>query len=276
LDLTDEESDRRDVWILDLEQNLRIRFTTNEAEDGAPFWSADGAWIYFMSDRDGRPRLWKKRAGSPDSDPEPVMEHEEKMFYPNSLSGDGRHLTYSLPDPSWDIWAVELDQADPVKRLLKGTSAQEGWNAVSPDGKWLAYTSNRSGRMELYLAPFDDPDNWQKAVSRSGSTTVKWDSTGDRLFYSDPTDQLERRIWSVDISVVNGAVTLDEPREFVTLPGNAWIWDLDSAGERVLFVARERSGNGSEAMGADGEHCVVHVVSNFFTVLNQKAPAGTN
>ena len=264
----------KDIWTVDLERPFPERFTTDEANDDSPFWSADGQWIYFKSDRlDGRPGLWRKRADSPDSSAEFVWDNEGKEFYPSSLSREGNHLTYTVEDPTWDIWTIPLDQETPTKRLLKGSPATESYSAVSPDGKWLAYNSNRTGSMELYVAPFDNPDFQPWPVTRDWGGRygghVRWSSTGDRLFYRSfiPPHSL----FFVDVMVENDAISTGPPQKFLESAPTFHHWQMDAKGERVLALGLEDE---SESDGTDSEHNAVNlvVVSNFFTVLNEKAP----
>ena len=262
----------KDIWSVDLERPFPERFTTNEANDDSPFWSADGQWIYFKSDRlDGRPGLWRKRADSPDSSAEFVWDNEGKEFYPSSLSREGNHLTYAVQDPTWDIWTIPLDQEIPTKRLLKGSPASESWNAVSPDGKWLAYISNRTGSMELYVAPFDNPDFQPWPVTRDWGGKyggkVMWSSTGDRLFYKSFAPP--HSPFFVDVIVENDAISTGPPQKFLESAPTFHHWQMDAKGERVLALGLEDE---SESDGTDSEHNAVNVVSNFFTVLNEKAP----
>jgi serine/threonine-protein kinase len=262
----------KDIWTVDLERPFPERFTTDEANDDSPFWSADGQWIYFKSDRlDGRPGLWRKRADSPDSSAEFVWDNEGKEFYPSSLSREGNHLTYTVEDPTWDIWTIPLDQETPTKRLLKGSPATERWDEVSPDGKWLAYTSNRTGSMEIYVAPFDNPDFQPWPVTRDWTGSyggkVMWSSTGDRLFYKSFVQPSS--LFSVDVIVENDAISTGPQQKFLESAPKFRHWQMDAKGERVLALGLE---DASESDGTDSDHNVVHVVSNFFTLLNEKAP----
>jgi len=265
--------DQQDIWVIDLERSeLPIRFTNNEADDTWPFWSTDGEWIYFMSDRrDSRPGLWKKRADSPESDAEFVYEHEGLYFWPGSLSEEGNHMTYATHIETWDLWTVDLDQDDPTKRLLKGTSAEEGWNAVSPDARWLAYHSTTTGRSELYVAPFADPDSKTRRITADGGREMKWSASGDRLFFRGSTSGSDEHIWSVDVSATNDAINTSVPQTFVTLPSGLRGWDVDAKGERIL-VSHDEKKDAVRPEGIESSHNVVHVISNFFTELNEKCP----
>jgi len=264
--------DADDQQGIDLERKLPIHFTNNEADDLWPFWSTDGEWIYFMSKRhDSRLGLWKKRADSPESDAEFVYEHEGLDFWPGSLSEEGNHMTYAMCIENWDLWTVDLDQDDPMRRPLKGSSADEGWNAVSPDARWLAYSSETTGRSELYVAPFADPDRKTLRITADGGEEMKWSGSGDRLFFRESRSQPDQSIWSVDVSIENDAIATSVPETFMALPSRKYGWDVDAKGERVL-VSRDEEKDAVRHEGIESSHNVVHVISNFFTELNEKCP----
>ena len=262
--------DNEEIWIFDLERQLPIRFTHHDANDQLPFWSADGQWIYFKSDRGGRIGLWKKTVDSPGGTAEFVFEHDGLEFWPASLSDEGSHLTYNTLNPTWDIWTVPLDQPNPKRRLLKGSSATEAWNAVSPDGNWLAYNSDITGDMELYVASFHDPNSQMRRITADGGGVVTWSRNGDRLFYLRSNLPGEP-IWRVDVSVEKGVISTGVPQPTVRLKSPIVGWRVHAIGERMLVMVADEF----EMMkhpGIDNDHNVVHVVSNFFTELNEKAP----
>jgi Tol biopolymer transport system component len=272
-----EENDgQQDVWIVDLEKKITDRLTNHQANDYHPFWSADGQWVYFKSNRhDGQTELWRKRAHSFESNAEFVWSNDGQDFWPSSLSRDGSHMTYSVLNENWDLWTIRLDQEHPQKRILKGSSANEGWNAVSPDGKWFAYSSDFSsatpGRSELYVVPFENPDMPPDRITRDGGSVLAWSSNGDRLFYRHG-DGHHQPIYSIDFNVENGVISMSEPQEFLAHTNSSFWWQVDSKGERVLLIEKEQEADDQENNGLDDDHNLVRVVSNFFTVLNEKAP----
>ena len=106
---------------------------------------------------------------------------------PSSLSPDGQLLAYTLSTPeSDDIWTVRLDDTSEPTPFLE-TAADEGQPAFSPDGKWIAYQSNNSGRFEIYVRPFPAADR-RITVSTDGGSEPVWSPDGRELFYR-PLDE---------------------------------------------------------------------------------------
>jgi serine/threonine protein kinase len=175
-----------DVWLLELRRRLLSRFTFDPREDSFSAWSPDSKRLVFNSNRTGAGDyfLYEKRSdGAPGS--------EELLLavnaIPTSWSRDGRFLLYEHFDSKTqsDIWALPLDQNGkpngkefPVVR----TDADEAGGKFSPDGKWVAYTSNESGRAEVYVQSFPVPIQ-KSRISSDGGYYPVWRPDGNELFY---------------------------------------------------------------------------------------------
>jgi serine/threonine protein kinase len=169
------------IWLMDLARGTPSRFTFEQSSDFAPIWSPDGNRIVFASLRDGPPSLFQKVSNSAGND-EPLL----KSLIPNlpyDWSRDGHFIIYGVIDPktSWDLWVLPLDgDRTPIPFLQ--TNFDERQAQFSPNGKWVAYTSNESGRVEVHVRPFPAAaGNWQ--VSTDGGEQPRWRSDGKELFY---------------------------------------------------------------------------------------------
>ena len=179
-----------DVWLLDTKRSTLSRFTSNPGPDNYPQWSPDGRRIVFASINTGvnavRDIYEKPVAGA--EEPQRILTTPQYKE-PVSWSRDGRFLLYRSLDPSahYDLWALAMDErkAHPVVR----TGFDERDGEFSPDGKWIAYQSNDSGRFEIYLQPFlrEGP---RTRVSTNGGAQVRWREDGQELFYVAPDDRL--------------------------------------------------------------------------------------
>ncbi len=180
-DLTSTGQERADIWIRDLARGVASRFTFDPAVEVNPLWSPDGRQIVFTSRVKGRGDLYLKDiSGTRDAQPL-LVDAEEK--YASDWSRDGRYLLFATRKAggSWDIAALPLTGDRKPFPVLR-TSFVELWATFSPDGKYIAYQSNESGRQEIYVQDFPAAHNkWQ--LSTDGGTEPFWNGNGRELFY---------------------------------------------------------------------------------------------
>jgi Tol biopolymer transport system component len=177
-----------DSWILDTLRGVFTRFTFEPAANYSPRWSPDGKRIVFNSNKSGVYDLYIKSAIG--DGPEELLLSTPQNKSATDWSPDGRYLLFRSvdPDTGHDLWAMEVDgdrKPFPVVR----TSFVEAYGQFSPDGKWIAYQSNESGRFEIYAQPFPGPGPKQQ-VSKNGGAQIRWKSDGSELYYIDPDSQL--------------------------------------------------------------------------------------
>ena len=180
-----------DIWLLEFARALRSRFTTHPAGDLWPVWSPDGVHIAFSSERDGPMRVYRKRAdGGGEAE---ALESGVKglagniyVSYVSDWSRDGRFLAVhgQTTSGSFDLFAMPLEgDREPFAYLA--TEFHEADGRFSPDGRWMAYTSNKSGQPEVYIRPFPKAGREWK-VSTSGGSTAVWRRDGKELYYIAP------------------------------------------------------------------------------------------
>ena len=170
-----------DVWILDLDRRLLSRFTYDGAAESVPIWSPDGTKIVFNSNRGGRYNLYVKAASGTGS--EELLLQTEQNKAAVDWSPDGRLILFRSPSLStgFDLWALPLE-GDRRPFPVVQTMFEERDGQFSPDGNWIAYQSNESGRMEIFVQSFPGPGG-KIQVSTGGGAQVRWRKDGRELFY---------------------------------------------------------------------------------------------
>jgi serine/threonine protein kinase len=171
-----------DIWIFDLERNLRSRFTFDPALDVFPVWSPDSRSLYFASNRGGEQGIYRKDiAGAGNVE---LVLRDERNLWPSSISPDGKWLLLSTPGEGTgqNIFSVELDGAAELKPF-RSTEFQEASAVFSPDGRWVAYHSDESGEFEVYVTPFPGPGRRWQVSSASGAYPM-WSADGLQVIFT--------------------------------------------------------------------------------------------
>jgi len=189
----------RDIWLVDATRTTR--FTFDAGVDQRPVWSRDGSRILFDSNRKGPSDLYMKPSNGAVS--EELLLNSPQGKFATDWSRDGRFLLYSSIDPQtgWDIWVLPMDGDHKPFVFLK-TNFDELRAQFSPDGHWVAYHSNESGRYEVYVRPFNGNSSavsagqWQ--VSTSGGMWARWRADSRELYYIAPDGKLMAAPFTAD------------------------------------------------------------------------------
>jgi serine/threonine protein kinase len=176
----------RAIWLIDVARGVPDRFTAHR-EAAFPLWSPDGGRLAFASDRD-RVRLFEK--------PTRGTGDEELLFttpmptgaIPLDWSSNGSMLFQATSTSGYHLWARRLTGDGQPFRVAE-TGFAEALGQFSPDGHWIAYQSNKSGRFEIYVQPFPAAGGASR-VSTGGGTQPRWRHDGKELFYLAPDDQM--------------------------------------------------------------------------------------
>ena len=179
-----------DIWLLETARDTSVRLTSNPGTDAFPVWSPDGTQIAFQSYQKGLAgEIYRKLVAG---GPERRVLSSPDVTHPMDWSPDGRFVLYRTqpqgPNTSqWNLWAVPLE-GDGKPFPVVQTDFDERDGQFSPDGKWIAFESNETGRFEVYIQPF--PAGAKIPVSSAGGAQVRWQRNGRELFYIAMDGQL--------------------------------------------------------------------------------------
>ncbi len=251
-----------EVWIYERTQGTLMRMTVNPGEDETVTWSPNGQWIAFASTRPDQPRA-VFRTPSDGSGAEEILWTSDHHVHVESWSPDGQALILTEIDPQTreDLWVLHLED-DPVAQPLIQTAFREFGGRVSPDGRWLAYVSDESGRLEVYVQAY--PDLGQKVpVSKGGGTQPVWGASGRTLYYRGEESVMEVTMTPGERFKVSSTEPLFMDR--YVRGGNHTNYDVAGDGEQFLMI---------EGEDAENPWTSLSVVLNWLEDVKQRVPTG--
>jgi serine/threonine-protein kinase len=254
-----------DVWVYDIERDVATRISFGSGYDADPVWSPDGRWLAFASDRDGEVGMYRKRSdGTGES--EVLIEPGRYDFpAPISWSPDGSRIALTSPPDAdsrqADILFLNLESGEVEPYLT--TPFRESDPFFSPDGRWLAYTSDESGRMEVYVRSLDGEGRWQ--ITDGYGAQPLWSPKGDELFFRNREGLMAVTVQSDGQELVAGRAERLFGEMFgnpfgVTVPGYVF-YDYDVAPDGQRFVVFPR------AAVSDSPEARAHIVTGWFEEL---------
>jgi WD40 repeat protein len=232
-----------DIWLLDLARGVLTRFTSHPALDANPIWSPDGSRIVFTSNRDGPVDLYQKLV-SGDGGEERLTSMPQTRTS-NDWSPDGATILYRVTDSKlgYDIWALPTSGEGKPFPVVQ-TPFNERDAQFSPDGKWIAYQSNESGRFEIYIQPFPGSAG-KELISTSGGGQPRWRRDGKELFYVG----LDGQLMAVSIQMGSDGRTVEAGRPVPLFPAHV--------GAPVPVLDRQQY-----IVSADGQRFLMNRVSD--------------
>ncbi len=243
--VTATEGSNRDVWVYDIARGVRTRLTSAPERDFRPVWSPAGDEVAFTSTRAGNDDIFLRQADG--SGEEQVLAATPRRELLSDWSRDGKYLLYHLNDLETgnDLWYLERNEDGSgwePHPFLQSPFA-EVMPRFSPDGRYVAYLSNESGQMEVYVQPF--PEGGRKVtVSSSGGRKVRWSRDGKELFYVEGGTLVAVSVSSGSSFSVGSATRLFEHAGL--RPGaNYPSYDVSADGQR--FILAEPVGEAAEA-----------------------------
>ena len=256
-----------DVWVAETDRGTLTRITSEPGFDGQPLWSLDGRHILFASLREGRWQL--RRMASDGTGPAEVLAtFDEGAVRPYSWTPGGDTLLFDLrrSRTDSDIGVLPLNGRG-AWRLILDSEADEDGPVVSPDGRWIAYTSTDSGQDEVYLQRFPELGD-RRAVSVGEAYMARWARDGRAIYYMrGPNNAVMRAPFSVDPAAgtpVIGTPQVLQPYRYFSMPFPHRLYDVSADGQRMLVVDFSRTEASPQRQ--------INVVLNWFGELKRLVP----
>ncbi len=248
-----------DVWVYDIARKVRTRLTFGPVQNIDPLWSPDGNWIAYSSVRDGKDQIYRKRADG--SGAEELLLQDDTALVPTDWSRDGKYILYSrggIMANGEEVWALPLEgEHKPFVVVPHSGNSFATGGALSPDGRFLAYSSTESGQMQIYVIPFlKGEGKWQ--VSRDSGIFPQWSRDGKTLYYFAANSSFV----TIPVTVnSNGSPQFGSPQVHATVlvTFQQFFYDLSADGKKVLLNSISDQGNQSMSL-----------IANWPAALNKK------
>ena len=237
-----------DIWTWSLTRRTQSRLTSSPGTDSYPIWTPDSGAIVYSSGVPGDVSLYR-RAADGTGEPERLTESGTTDLA-TAIAPDGTSLVFGQETATGgqeqDLFLLPLEPAGEVPRPILATEFVERNADISPDGRWLAYESNASGRFEVHVRPFPDVQGGLQQISTDGGVQPRWSRDGDELFYLAPDGYL------MAVGVGSGAaLTAATPARLFRgdyyvgrgpRPGRTY--DVAPDGDRFLMITETSEGLG--------------------------------
>jgi len=259
------------VWILDLSTGTQTKLTL-ESESLFPLWTPDGERVAFASYRGGELGIyWKRADGSGEAEPLVSPDHAGELLAPSSWSPDGKTLAFwkyrlSGGEPGqYDLWVTDIG-GDREPRPLVVTEAHDFGAAISPDGRWIVYVSDESGRSEIFVQPFPGGGERYQISTEEGEKPI-WSPDGRTLYFIDPF--FRKQLFAVSVSTMHRfqaqapRILFESHHDLATYRAHP-NFDIAPDGKSFVMVTPDEEwGNATE----------IRVIFNWFEELERLAPA---
>ena len=244
------ETDGGDIWITDIKRNSTTRLTFDASqENSSPVWSPESDRVVFSSSRNGRQGLYVKNADGTGQETQLFENESSTNVLPHSWSRHGVIL-FMMPGAKTgqDVWSVSLSTDHKITPLLQ-TQFGENHGQISPDGKWLAYSSNETGTPEIYVKPaVGEGGKWN--VSNGVGNAPRWRGDSRELFYFGTGS----RITAVSITPNGAAIVPGTPTPLFEYAGQAnlghptlFSYAVTNDGQRFLVSGAKTSDTAAAA-----------------------------
>ncbi len=259
------ESGNGDIWIHDLSRSTKTRLTFEDFGEANPTWSPSGSEIAY---RTGAQNQIVRRAVDGSGEASPLVQMQAGTLFPSDWSRDGRYVIYVENDPRrpglMEVRYLTLGNdgqvGEPVTFLA--SAANERNPKISPDGRYLAYQSDESGRDEIYVRPFPSGGGkWQASVN--GGTAPRWRGDGRELYYVEGETLMAVSVASEPAFTVLRPQKLFQADFLDSQTSTVGGYDVSSDGQRFLTV--------EDVAGAESTPPRIRIVQNWYEEFRDRS-----
>jgi Tol biopolymer transport system component len=260
---------RDDIWTGDLVQGtlMPLTFVKPGQRANNPIWTPDGKHVIYSLYSGNQSKIMRRPADGSGQE-ELLFSSNDQLLIPSSCSPDGQLLVFVKKPPDrlgWDLGLLSLTREHTARPLIE-SSLTKVQAQISPDGRWLAYTSNLSNRNEVYVQPFPGLGaQWQ--ISTTGGSAPRWSRDARQLFYLNGDKMMVADIQTKPVfSTGTPRMLFESYSSFVTAGAVVTNYDVAPDGQRFLMLKEEE---------AQASQLQLHVVLNWSEELKRRlAPAG--
>jgi Tol biopolymer transport system component len=245
-----EENRGGDIWVLDLESR-RFERLTSDGTASAPSWSSDGRWLLYSRRLQSGPAAVWRISSRPGGNAEPFFTLAEHVFDPIPNERGDSIVFRTQRGYNRDLYAAAVGDPAGAHALAANASSEHG-AALSPDGRWLAYTSNFTGRAQVYLQPLSNSNERWQVSGAAGGSEVRWGADDREVLYRRADS-----VFAVDLTLEPEVVAGPESFLFAGKYQAAGVdtrFDVTRDGRQFVMVR----------VAGDSRGTTLHVVMNWF------------
>jgi Tol biopolymer transport system component len=261
---TDDVSGKSDIWAYDLAGTTDIRQLTLTGRNIRPIWTPDSKRVTFASDRDGSMSIYSQAVDGSGIAERLTTADKGTEHWPESWSPDGRTLSFAVVrGAEAGVWTFSADTSKTQALVDEPKLTQRG-SAFSPDGRWLAYHSNASGRFDVYVQPIP-ATGVKNRITQGGYSSPVWSSGGKELFSEAVGgNRLTVRNISTSSGLTFGSEQLLPVEGFISFGNGYRAWDISPDGQQLLMILP----NGRQTE----QRPQIDIVINWLEELKQRVP----
>jgi len=259
----------QDVWIWDIVRKALTRLTFDKANDLQSIWTPDGKRIVFASNRAGRLFSLFLKAADGTGTEEKLGSTPDLALLPWSWSADGKTLITAETDlgQKWDIGMFSME-GDRTRKPLLHEDPTEINPKISPNGRYMAYQSSESGKLQVYVRAFPEIDKGKWQVSTDGGMSPLWSPDGRELFYLTEDNSVMAAVVETKQALSFGTPKTLFRGNFINGVGEGTAWDIHPDGKRFLVMKPPGAPPSTDA----APRSTINVVLNWLEDLNQRVP----